>query len=120
MSAERLARNDSIFREANERIGEAASEFEMTAQVPFVCECADPECREIIRLSLDEYAAIRRDPRLFVNAVGHEETDNAWTEVVARLDGHVIVEKVGRAGAVAAQLADADDPATAPVDEAGE
>ena len=115
MSAERIARNDAIFREANDGIGDVAAEYGMTGLIPFVCECADPNCRELVRLALEEYQSIRRDPRLFVNAVGHQQAAQGWAEVVAQTDGHVVVEKLGEAGAVAEELAGADDPATAPI-----
>ena len=118
MSAERIARNDAIFREANDEIGKAAEAYDMTALIPFVCECADPGCRELVRMSLDEYVAMRRDPKLFVNAVGHERAGQGWAVPVAEAGGHVLVEKVGEAGRIAAELADADDAATAPVDGA--
>ena len=115
MSAERIARNDAIFREANDGIGDVADELGMTGLLPFVCECADPTCRDLVRLSLDDYQSIRSDPRLFVNVVGHEQSARGWAEVVAQSDGHVVVEKLGKAGVVAEQLADVDDAATAPV-----
>lgn len=114
MTAERIARNEAIFRDANDRIFDAAAEHGMIASIPFVCECADPQCRALVQLSLDEYAAIRRDPRLFVGAVGHEQAAQEWGDVVAQNDGHVLVKKRGKSGNIAAALADADDPATAP------
>ena len=116
MGAERIARNDAIFREANEGIGDAADELGIPGLIPFVCECADPACRDLVRLSLEDYQSIRSDPRLFVNAVGHEQAGQGWAEVVAQSDGHVVVEKVGRAGVVAEQLEDVEDAASAPVD----
>jgi hypothetical protein len=119
MSAERVARNDAIFRGANDRIGSVAEELGARGPIPFVCECADPGCRTVVRLSIDEYQSIRRDPTLFINAVGHEESAAAHGELVARADGHVVVRKVGEAGRIAAALEGAEDPATAPVDGAG-
>ena len=104
LSVERIARNDAIFREANEGIRSVAGDFEDGDRVPFVCECADPNCREVVRLPLEEYAMFRADPRLFVNVPGHEASAHGWAEVVARRDGHVIVEKVGLAGDIAEQL----------------
>ena len=107
-SVERIARNDATFREANEGIQNAAEDaaFEDDVPVPFLCECADQTCCEIVRLSLDEYRMVRADPRLFVNVPGHEASAHGWVEVVARRDGHVIVEKLGRAGEITTQLED--------------
>jgi hypothetical protein len=108
MSAERVARNNVIFREANEGIGAAAEELELSGSVPFVCECPDPKCRTLVRLTIDEYHEIRRDPTLFLNAVEHEETTEGVSEIVAHGDGHVVVRKVGEAGRIAAGLARRD------------
>src|SRR5437763_12926521 len=72
LSAERIGRNDAIFRNANEGISEAADAEEIEDRVPFICECADPACREIVQLSMQEYREIRQDPRLFFNVPGHE------------------------------------------------
>jgi hypothetical protein len=108
-SADRIARNDAIFREANEDIAAVAEEEDVEGRVPFICECAEPSCREIVRLTLDEYREIRSDPRAFVNAVGHQQVAKGWVEVLAERDGHVVVRKVGRAGDVAAELADEHD-----------
>lgn len=108
-SAERIARNDAIFRDANEDIAAVAEEQYAEGRLPFVCECAEPTCREIVRLTLDDYREIRSDPRVFVNAVGHEETSMGSGEVIADRDGHVVIRKVGRAGEVAAELAGNDD-----------
>lgn len=111
MGVERIARNDAIFREANEGIGEAAEEHQFATRIPFICECADPSCREIIRLTLDEYKQLRSDPRHFVNVPGHEATAHGWVEVVARTDGHATVEKLGKAGEIAEELEGKDDVA---------
>lgn len=104
MGVERIARNDAIFREANEGIGEAAEDRQVDMRIPFICECADPSCREIVPLKLDEYRQIRSDPRHFVNVSGHEATAQGWVEVVARTDGHVTVEKLGLAGEIVEEL----------------
>ena len=104
MAVERIARNDAIFREANEGIGEAAEEHHADMRIPFICECADPGCREIISLTQDEYRQIRSDPRHFVNVAGHEASAHGWVDVVAQTDGHVTVEKLGQAGDIVEDL----------------
>jgi hypothetical protein len=106
-TAERIARNDAIFREANERIREAAEEHGAWGEyLPVICECADPACREILRVLPEEYAAVRENPAWFLNATGHQVVAGRHVEVVRRGGGHVVVEKVGRAGEVARELAD--------------
>lgn len=104
MGVERIARNDAIFREANDRIGDAAEHHQVDMRVPFICECADSSCREIIPLMLADYAQIRSDPRHFLNVAGHEASAQGWVEVVARTDGHVTVEKLGQAGEIVEEL----------------
>lgn len=105
-SAERIARNDAIFREANEAIADFAEKLGADGPIPFVCECAEPECNKIVPLSRGEYEEVRSDPRLFVNAVGHHVAAQGWAKVVAERDGYVIVRKIGRAGEVAEDLAE--------------
>jgi hypothetical protein len=107
ITAERIARNESVFRDANERIREAAEEHGAdTRPVPFVCECAGPECREILRLTLAEYRSIRRDPARFLVAPGHQAAARGLAEVVAENDGYMVTEKLGEAREVAEELAD--------------
>ena len=103
-TAERIAQNDHTFREANEQIRESAERYAFGAPVPFICECADPTCTEIIRVELDAYADVRTNARRFLNAPGHHVAAQGYAEVVETMDGYVIVEKVGRAGDVAEEL----------------
>jgi hypothetical protein len=101
---ERIARNDATFRRANERISAAAGAYKLDTPVPFLCECADPKCSEIVRLKLDEYEEIRADSRHFLNIPGHQEADGATGVVVAKRNGYVIVEKTGYAAETAKAL----------------
>jgi hypothetical protein len=52
MTEERIARNDSIFRDANEQINAKAKEHDTDEDqvVPFICECADEHCIAIVPL----------------------------------------------------------------------
>jgi hypothetical protein len=102
-TAERVATNDATFRDANEKIVPAARETEME-RVPFICECADLGCTEIVRLGLDEYAEIRANSRWFLSTPGHEGDAADHARVVRHGEGYVVVEKVGRAGEVAEEL----------------
>jgi hypothetical protein len=116
LSAERIARNDAIFRHANESIGAAAEAEEIEDRVPFVCECADPACRELVPMTTEEYREVRQDARWFLNVPGHEASAQGWAQVVRRHDHYLVVEKIGPAGAVAEQLEGHPDPARANVD----
>jgi hypothetical protein len=57
----KLAANESVFRIANERMQRAAAShrFAPDQGVPFLCECADPGCREVVMLSPEEYDRVR-------------------------------------------------------------
>jgi hypothetical protein len=102
---ERIAKNDAIFREANERIREAAAEHGIEdGKVPFICECADPACRRVVLLDLEEYREIRSNPRWFLNADAHDAPEADAARVVERRQCYLIVEKTGRAGDVAEAL----------------
>ena len=39
----------------------AAERIGIPGRLPFICECADRACMEIIRLSIDEYEEVRAD-----------------------------------------------------------
>jgi hypothetical protein len=95
---ERVARNEAIFREANEGIQEAASTYDVLERIPFICECADGNCRELLVLSMDEYEEIRGNPRHFLTAGGHVRAAQGAAEVVAERGRYTIVEKKGYAG----------------------
>jgi hypothetical protein len=93
-TAERIQRNNGIFREANERIREAADAYEHELEtVPFLCECPVEDCFEIVRMPRDDYARIRRDPSLYVTAVGHESAEKPVGDVVGREDGYIVIQK---------------------------
>ena len=101
---ERVARNDALFREANEGIEDAATKYEVLDQIPFICECADEDCRVLLTLSVDEYEEIRQNPRHFLNAPGHVRAAAGAAQVVTDRDRYTIVEKTGHAGDVVEQL----------------
>jgi hypothetical protein len=98
VTQERVARNDVIFREANEGIQQAASTHDVLERIPFICECADESCRELLVLSMDEYEEIRANPRHFLNAPGHVRAAQGAAEVVNDRGRYEIVEKTGYAG----------------------
>jgi len=104
LTAVRIAENQSTFREANEKIEATADRMGLDGEVPFICECADRSCTEIVRLSLAAYAEVRAHSRRFFNAPGHEamSVENGAGTVVAEREGYVVVEKIDVAGEVAA------------------
>jgi hypothetical protein len=104
---ERIARNQVIFREANDRLRDRIESMDGDlGRVPFICECAAPECRELVSLTLEEYARVRKSDRWFFNAVGHEAVAGPSSQTIAATDRYVIAEKVGDAGEYAERFAD--------------
>jgi hypothetical protein len=97
-SLERLARNQSLFREVNERMQYLAEVNERIgysaegATSEFVCECSNTECISTIELTVVEYERVRSNPTWFVIRPDH---DLAQIErVVSRDDGYAVVEKL--------------------------
>lgn len=101
---ERIAQNQATFREANERISAAAGVYAVDIPVPFICECADPTCAEIVQLMLGQYEEVRADSRYFLNVPGHQAAAQGAAAVVAERKGYVISEKTGHAGEIVETL----------------
>lgn len=107
--ADRAARNQSMFRDANERIRAAMPELQFAEPLPFMCECPEPRCTTIIGLGTGEYESVRADAARFCVAPGHEVCMIDGVEVarvVERREGFTLMEKVGLAGKIARQLAE--------------
>ena len=71
------------------------------------CPPADAPRPGLILLDLNRYSEVRRNPRWFVTAPGHEHAALGASSVVQEYDNYLIIEKKGRAGEVAEALADA-------------
>ena len=106
-SVERLAKNESFFRQVNERIKDVAEGLDGAQTYEFLCECSDPSCTTRIELEREDYEWIRSNPTRFVLALGHAAPE--IEQVVESEKDHMVVEKQGLAARVAAKL----DPRTA-------
>jgi len=103
LTQERIARNQATFRDANQRIVAAAGEIGVDPRaVPFICECAEASCTDVLLIELEDYAAVRRNPRRFIHAPGHLDD---VSEVVEQHSTYVVAEKQAHAGDVAERLA---------------
>ena len=93
------------FRNANEKIQASADGLAIHGSIPFICECADRDCLELVRLTFDQYDAIRQQPTRFFNITGHESSsvETGAERIVAVVGELTVVEKVGVAGEVAAE-----------------
>jgi hypothetical protein len=100
--SERQGRNESLFREVNERIAEVNQTFQVGGRTEFLCECSREECKEPVSISLEEYEQVRQSPTRFIVLPGHE--DESVERVVEANDRYVIVEKVGDAAEEAEDL----------------
>jgi hypothetical protein len=96
------------FRAENEHIYASADALSMHGPIPFLCECADPACTEIVRMSDIEYDTVSQYPCRFFNVSGHEASSvEAGAERVLLVIGEfTVVVKVGIAGDVASHARD--------------
>ena len=82
----RLAMNEALFRDVNERIREISDTFgQKDATYDFLCECSDPGCAEKVVLTPEQYEHVRADSTRFVVAKGHAMPE--IESVVAQADG---------------------------------
>jgi hypothetical protein len=101
----RLAQNEALYREVNERIREQArSQLEPDERHPyeFLCECSNIDCNLLLEFTLAEYEAVRANPRRFVVAPGHHLPE--IERVAVRGDAYWVVEKGDEAGEYVEQL----------------
>jgi hypothetical protein len=87
---DRIARNEALFREVNERVREVQA-TDAEEPIGFLCECGREECTETVFLSIAEYENVRSDPRHFVVVPGHQIGD--VEEGVGGNDRFLVVEK---------------------------
>ena len=88
---ERKARNESLFREVNERIEAISVNLEVKAPIEFVCECDDGGCVERFEMGLADYEQLRADPVTFAVRPGHH--DPAVEDVVREHGDYNVVRK---------------------------
>lgn len=100
-SEARIARNEALFREANEAIKRGLWPEQEHELIRFRCECAR-ECGEPVEVSPREYERVRRSGSTFIVLDGHEIP--GAEEVVERYPGYLIVRKTGTGGDVAEDL----------------
>jgi hypothetical protein len=87
---DRIARNEALFRDVNERVRELANES-AAGSVAFVCECGQAECAEALPVPLADYERVRSEPTHFIVAPGHETSD--VERIVERNAGYDVVRK---------------------------
>ncbi len=86
---ERLAHNQTLFREVNERIQDLGNPAGATE---FLCECSDQVCIAPIELTFGEYERVRSDSTWFLVKPGHQIAE--IERVVSEDERFLVVEKV--------------------------
>jgi hypothetical protein len=111
---QRAAKNQSLFREVNERVKDLNDSFHVFTSISdWVCECANDDCFELIEMTTREYEGVRGDGSRFVVAPSEQHVWPEAENVVERFANYWIVEKIELAG----QIAEARDPRSDGPDE---
>jgi hypothetical protein len=98
----RLAQNEALFREVNERVETLADRLVPNVPYEFLCECANADCTFRINLPLSVYESIRADPQQFVVLPLHYTPE--VEDLVVEEDDYWVVRKTGEAGEYVEQL----------------
>lgn len=93
---QRLAQNEVLFREVNERVDSLAHDLGPDVPYRFFCECANADCTFMITLPIATYEGIRSDPKQFVVLPLHYTPE--VEELIVQEDTHWVVRKEGEAG----------------------
>jgi hypothetical protein len=104
---ERIARNEALFREVNERIKQVRAGTHdpgLRDTFAILCECGDQNCIEEIQVTPQEYEQVRADPRQFLIVPGHGVPD--VEEIVDAGEGF----EVARKHEEEAEIAERTDP----------
>jgi hypothetical protein len=98
------AENESTFRRANEDLEQSAQALSFGEQpTPYICECEDLGCTDVVMLARSDYEAVRSEPRRFFIVPGHDAPED---RVVGEHQGFDVIEKTGEEG----RLVEEQDP----------
>jgi hypothetical protein len=104
--AAHAARTQSLLRDMNERV--RAINHDFTDVLPlgdWMCECANDECTERVRVSTAEYEEVRAVATRFIVAPNDSHVLAEIEHVTKRTDRYWVVEKNGEAAKLAARAA---------------
>src|SRR5919202_2367326 len=74
--AERIGRNEDLFRKVNDQIEGVNEAFgTITGTMSILCECGRLDCIEQIDLTVEDYRTLRAEPTHFAVKPGHEAAD---------------------------------------------
>ena len=95
-SVAQAAATQSAFRDVNEQLEAKADELGFGARpTPYLCECEDERCTDVMGLTRAEYEDVRAHPRRFVLVSGHQQSDARLVQEALRF---TVVEKIGEEG----------------------
>jgi hypothetical protein len=95
-----VAENEDLFRQVNQRV--VASGRRPAERFEIVCECADTDCMEHLRVTTESYERARSQPTDFLLKPGH--ADPEFETVIEAHEEFELVRKTGAAASVARQL----------------
>ena len=96
----RVAENEALFRQVNERV--VGRERRPAETFEIVCECADTQCMEHLRVTTEVYERTRSEPTDFLLKPGHAKPE--YETVIDANEEFELVRKTGAAGSVVKQL----------------
>lgn len=97
----RAGRNQALFREVNEEVGDDQTH---ALSLALVCECAEEACTERIELTPEEYEKLRENATHFAVVPSEKHVHREVEQIVELRERYWVVEKTGEAAAVAEQL----------------
>jgi hypothetical protein len=101
-SAREVGRQQSLFRDVNERINDLAGSFDPRDGIEIICECGQSGCSERFELPVREYERLRLIPTRFAILRGHEIP--SVERIVEEHAQFIVVEKFGEGAVTAIQL----------------
>ena len=100
---ERLARNEALFRDVNERVREIAALHGDDDHVyEFYCECSNADCTFQLKATLTEYEGVRAHGDRFLIAPSHSLPE--IERVIDRSERWWVVEKLGEPAELVEEL----------------
>jgi hypothetical protein len=90
---ERIAKNESLFRNVNEGIREASERLDSEI-ADFICECGDSTCTEHVRVPIEEYERVRQNATHFLVRPGHVK--GPIERVIDQERHYTVIEKLDR------------------------
>jgi hypothetical protein len=95
---DRIARNEVLYRELNERVNALAEDLNARGVVEaeevgeYFCECGHDDCMEKIRMTRAEYEAVRASPTRF--AIKPDHLIAGVERIVSQNERFAVIEKL--------------------------